>query len=270
VSGPLAGSGAATVTHLRTTPIKGFTMRESPALLLTETGVVGDRAFFMVDDADKLMSATRTPRFLPYWARFDPESEVLAIGRGDDVLLSEEVTDGEPVRAHFFTDRYATGHVVPGPWSDVLSEVAGQHIRLVRAADPLGGFDVHRVSLASEASVEALAGDGGAGRLDGRRFRMTVMIQGVPPFTEDTWTDGLVQVGASVVRVEVPIRRCAAVQKHPDGLESRVDPLRRIKEVRGAMTSRNGRGLHLGVYGEVVQPGLVRVGDVVRRVDARV
>jgi uncharacterized protein YcbX len=242
-------------------------MRESPSLFLTETGVVGDRAFFMVDDADKLVSATRTPAFLPYWARFEPEREILTIGRADDVLLSEEVAaGGEPVRAHFFADRYATGHVVPGPWSEVLSAIAGLRIRLVRAADPLGGYDLHRLSLASDESVEALAGDGDAGRLDGRRFRMTVMIEGVPPFTEDTWTDGLVQVGESVVRLEVPIRRCAAVQKHPDGLESRVDPLRQIKEVRGSMTSRNGRGLHLGVYGEIVQPGLVRVGDVVRPV----
>jgi hypothetical protein len=63
------------------------------------------------------------------------------------------------------------------------------------------------------------------------------------------------------------MRRCAAVQKHPDGLESRVDPLRRIKEMRGSMTSRNGRRLHLGVYGEIVRPGLVRVRDAVRPVD---
>ena len=169
-------SAPAHVTHLRTTPVKGFTMRESPSLFLTETGVVGDRAFFMVDDADKLLSATRTPSFLSYWARFDPDREVLAIGRKDDVLLSEVVTDAEPVRAHFFGARYATGHVVPGPWSEVLSEIAGRRVRLVRAADPLGGYDLHRVSLASEASVEALAGEGDAGRLDGRRFRMTVTI----------------------------------------------------------------------------------------------
>jgi uncharacterized protein YcbX len=258
----------ARVTHLRTTPIKGFTMQDSSALSLTETGVVGDRAFFMVDDADKLMSATRTPRFLPYWARFDAERDLLAIGRGDEVILSDEVSDGEPVRAHFFADRYATGHVVPGPWSQVLSEIAGQRIRLVRAADPLGGYDVHRVSLASEASVAALTDDVEESALDGRRFRMTITIEGVPPFQEDTWTDRPVELGETVVRFEVPIRRCAAVQKHPEGLASRVDPLRRIKEVRGPMTSRNGRGLHLGVYGEVVRPGLVRVGDAVRPVPA--
>jgi uncharacterized protein len=263
-----ADGAAAHVTHLRTTPVKGFTMQESPALSLTETGVVGDRAFFMVDDADKLLSATRTAAFLPYCSRFDPDRDLLTIGRGDDVLLSEEVTVSEPVRAHFFADRYATGHVVTGPWGEVLSKIAGRPVRLVRAADPLGGYDLHRVSLASEASVSALDDGANGAPLDGRRFRMTVMIRGLPPFAEDTWQDGLVQLGECVVRVEVPVRRCAAVQKHPDGLESDVDPLLRIKHVRGATTSRNGRGLHLGVYGEVVRPGLVRVGDAVRPVPA--
>jgi uncharacterized protein YcbX len=268
VTAPPADGATAHVTNLRTTPIKGFTMQESSALSLTETGVVGDRAFFMVDDTDKLVSATRTAAFLPYWARFDPDRDLLTIGRGANVLLSEQVTDGEPVRAHFFGDRYATGHVVPGPWGRFLSQIAGRPVRLARAADPLGGYDLHRVSLASEASVSALDEGADGAPLDGRRFRMTVMIRGVPAFTEDSWQDGLVQVGDSVVRVEVPVRRCAAVQKHPDGLESDVDALLRIKHVRGATTSRNGRGLHLGVYGEVVRPGLVRVGDAVQPVPA--
>jgi uncharacterized protein YcbX len=262
VSAAQAAGGTAHVTHLRTTPVKGFTMQESPALLLTGNGVAGDRAFFMADDADKLVSATRTAAFLPYWARFEPQHDLLTIGRGDDVIASEEVTTHEPARVHFFADRYATGHVVGGCWSRVLSEIAGRPVRLVRASDPLGGYDLHRVSLASEESVAALDGADDP-PIDDRRFRMTVTIQGLPAFTEDSWAGGLVRIGDSVVRIEVPIRRCAAVQKDPDGLRSRIDPLSRIKQVRGVTTSRHGRALHLGVYGEVVQPGAVRVGDAV-------
>lgn len=265
MTAPAAGAEATPghVTRLLTTPVKGFSMQESSALLLTGTGVAGDRAFFLVDDDDRLVSATRTACFLPYWAQLDAQRGVLGIGRGDDVVLTEEVVTGEPVRAHFFGDRYATGHVVGGAWSRVLSEIAGQPLRLVRASDPLGGYDVHRVSLVSESSVSALQPEPDAAPLDSRRFRMTITISGVPPFTEETWTDRLLRVGESLVRIEVPVRRCAAVQKHPQGLESHVDPLRRIKDVRGATTSAAGRGLHLGVYGEVVQPGLVQLGDVV-------
>jgi uncharacterized protein YcbX len=268
VSASPTTGGAARVTHLRTTPVKGFTMQESATLHLTENGVVGDRAFFMVDDADRLMSATRTAAFLPYWARFEPDHDRLTIGRGDEVVLSEEVSAGEPVRAHFFGDRYATGHLVGGPWGRVLTQIAGRPVRLARASDPLGGYDLHRFSLVSEESVRALDDGADSAPLDDRRFRMTVTVQGIEPFTEDTWQGGLVRVGDSVVRVEVPIRRCAAVQKHPDGRESRVDPLARIKQVRGVTTSRHGRALHLGVYGEVVQPGAVRVGDAVQPLPA--
>jgi uncharacterized protein len=263
VSAQPAADTEARVTRLRTTPVKGFTIQESAALHLTEAGVVGDREFFMVDDADRLVSATRTAAFLPYWARFDPDHDRLTIGRGDEVVLDDDVPVGEPVRAHFFGDRYATGHVVGGPWNSVLSEIARRQVRLARASDPLGGYDLHRFSLASEESVTALDHGTGSPSLDDRRFRMTVMIRGFPPFTEDSWVDGLVRVGDSIVRIEVPIRRCAAVQKDPDGLESRADPLARIKEVRGVTTSRRGRALHLGVYGEVVEPGTVRVGDAV-------
>ncbi len=254
----------ASVVRLSTTAIKGFGMQESSAVLLTARGVPGDRAFFVVDRAGKLVSATRTACFLPYWARFDPELELLTVGRGESPLLSEKVRTEEPVRAHFFGDRYATGVLVSGPWGRLLSDIAGQPLRLVRARDPLGGYDVHRVSLMSEASAWALGRETDDAPLDSRRFRMTLTVGGVPPFTEDGWVNDVTQVGDSVVRFEKPVRRCAAIQKHPDGLENQVDPLRRIKEVRGAATSDSGRGLHLGVYGEVVEPGLVRVGDEVR------
>jgi uncharacterized protein YcbX len=258
---------AACVTHLRVTPIKGFTMRESSRVFLAvDEGVAGDRAFFVMDAADTLLSATRTACFLPYWASFDPRSEVLAIGRGAGTLLEERAVGDEPARAHFFAARYASGRIVQGPWNRFLSEIAGEPVRLVRATGSLGGFDVHPVSLLSDASVRALTDDRPDEVLDSRRFRMTITVEGVPAFTEDAWLGEAVRIGDSVVRVTSPVRRCAAVQKDPDGADGRKHALRRIKEVRGTMTTPLGRGLHLGVYGDVEQSGYVQVGDSVRLV----
>ena len=257
----------AQVTHLRTTPIKGFTIRESSRVFLSvDEGVAGDRAFFMADSAGKLLSATRTACFLPYWASFDPRTDVLAIGLGAETVLEERVLAGEPVRAHFFGDRYASGLAVEGPWNRFLSETAGEPVRLVRATGPLGGFDLHPVSLLSGASVRALTDDTRDEPLDSRRFRMTITIDGVPAFTEDAWLGRELRIGDAVVRVTSLVRRCAAVQKDPDGAERRQDALRRIKEVRGTVTTPLGRGLALGVYGDVEEPGLVQVGDGVRLV----
>ena len=258
---------ATRVTHLRVTPIKGFAMRESSSVFLAvDEGVAGDRAFFLMDAADRLLSATRTACFLPYWAAFDPRSEVLAVGSGAETLVQERVVAEETVRAHFFAERYASGRVVQGPWSRFLSEIAGDPVRLVRATGPLGGFDVHPVSLLSGASVRALTDDARDEPLDSRRFRMTISIEGVPAFTEDAWLGQALHIGSSVVRVTSSVRRCAAVQKDPDGAEGRQDALRRIKEVRGTMTTPLGRGLHLGVYGDVERSGLVQLGDTVRLV----
>ena len=92
---------------------------------------------------------------------------------------------------------------------------------------------------------------------------MTVTVEGVPAFTEDTWLGEALRIGDSVVRVTCPVRRCAAVQKDPEGAEGRQNALRRIQEVRGTVTTPLGRGLHLGVYGEVEQSGYVTVGDSV-------
>jgi uncharacterized protein YcbX len=259
--------GTACVTHLRTTPIKGFAIRESSSVFLAvDEGIAGDRAFFLVDAAGKLLSATRTAHFLRYWASFDPSSEVLAIGCGAETLLQEQVVAGKAARVHFFAERYASGQIVQGPWSQFLSEIAREPVQLVRATGPLGGFDVHPVSLLSGASVRALTDDTADEPLDSRRFRMTITVEGVPAFTEDAWLGKALRIGHAVVRMTSPIRRCAAVQKDPDGAVARQNVLRRIKEVRGTMTTSLGRGLHLGVYGDVQQSGHVQVGDSVRLV----
>ena len=255
------------VAHLRTTPVKGFAMRASSRLFLAvDTGAEGDRAFFLMDEAGKLMSATRTACFLRYWASFDPSREVLAIGRGGETLVEEQVVAGAAARAHFFGDRHASGLLVQGPWNRFLSGVAGEPVRLVRATGQLGGFDVHPVSLLAGASVRALTDDSRGDPLDARRFRMTITVEGVPAFGEDAWLGSALRIGDCLVRVTSRVRRCAAVQKDPDGAEGAEDALRRIKQVRGTATTPLGRGLCLGVYGDVEQGGSVQVGDRVRRI----
>jgi uncharacterized protein YcbX len=257
-----------TVTRLALTPVKGFGLQEVDAVELTAQGVPGDRAFFLVDDQERLFSATRSPAFLPYWVAFDAHTGRFTVGRGSDELLSEVVELGEPVRAHFFADRYATGRVVRGRWSEWLSQVAGQPLRLVHVDEPGEGYDVHPVTLVSEASVAALGQEDDGGPLDVRRFRMTVTVGGVPPFAEDGWQGRTLRIGGATLRAGGPVKRCAAIQKHPDGDPAEVNALRLINEVRGPADSELGRGLLLGVYGEVLVPGTVRVGDTVEQVSA--
>jgi hypothetical protein len=67
---------------------------------------------------------------------------VLSIGSGDEVLLEDEVERDVPLRAHLWGTRHQDAHTVPGPWSDLASELAGARVRLVRATTPSGAVDV--------------------------------------------------------------------------------------------------------------------------------
>jgi uncharacterized protein YcbX len=253
--------GAVTVTRLGVTSVKGFGLQEVDEVELTEWGVPGDRALFMMDEDGKLFSATRSAAFLPFWSRYDVPAGTLTVGRGTDVLMSEALEPGGPVRGHLFGDRYANGRLVGGVWDGWISELAGQHLRLVLIDDQRGGYDVHPVTLVSEASVTALGHEDDGGPLDVRRFRMTVTVDGVPAFAEDGWQGATLNLGETVLRVGGPVKRCAAIQKHPDGAETHVNALRLINDRRGTGDSEEGRGLLLGVYAHVLQPGPVRVGD---------
>jgi uncharacterized protein YcbX len=256
----------ATVSRLQVTAVKGFQLRAVPQVRFGPQGIAGDRAFAVVDDSDAVLTVGRTSAYLPLWSELDVEEDVLTIGRDEHPVLSQEVRTGESIRVHFFGERYGIGQVVSGGWSELLSDLAGERVRLVRTSGPLGGYDVHPVTVVSEASVAALGEDADGGPMDGRRFRMTMTLAGLAAFGEDALKEHRVAVGSAgcALLMGGPVKRCAAVQRHPTGVPVRLNALRRINEVRGVAPSELGRGLNLGVYAAVASPGQVRLGDAVR------
>jgi uncharacterized protein len=261
-----AQTGSVTVTRLQVTAVKGFQVRELTEATFTPDGVPGDRAFAVVDERDEVLTVGRTAAFLPFWSSLAVDEDLLTIGRGDDILMSRQVATGQSLRVHFFGDRYGIGELVLGPWREFLSDLAGKDVRLVRTSGPLGGYDVHPVTLVSEASVNALGQDADGASLDGRRFRMTMTLDGLPAFGEDALQGRKLVVGRGGCSILVggPVKRCAAVQRHPTGLPLRVNTLGRINDIRGIGDSELGRGLNLGAYGVVASPGRVSAGDRVR------
>jgi uncharacterized protein YcbX len=250
-----------TVSELSATAIKGFGLQHPPRLLLGHAGPPGNRDFFLVDTDDRLVSVTATGCFLPYWSTFAPDPGVLTIGRGEEVVHSAEVGTGAPLRAHFFGSRYADGTLVDRQWDRLLSEISGRDLRLVRTAEPSAGYDVHPVTLMARASATALGRELDGSALDGRRFRMTVTVDGLEAFAEDRWSGSQVRLGGCVLRVGGPVSRCVAVHRRPADGRKDLHTLRMINQVRGVGPSEFGSTLNLGVYGEVLQPGWVKVGD---------
>ena len=118
------------------------------------------------------------------------------------------------------------------------------------------------VSIISEASIADLARTGGAEALDSRRFRMLFEIDGVEPYAEDTWIGREVRIGEAVV---LPARERRALRGHD--VRSRDRPS--ATSTRSACSRPTAREIEtteplpLGVVGDVVTTGRVRVGDPV-------
>lgn len=180
-------------------------------------------------------------------------------------MVDGRVGLGAALEADFW-GRPVSGRVVEGPWADALSAFVGRPVRLVRADEPGAGVDRGTargpVTLVSEASLAELGRQSGAGRpVDGRRFRMLVGVDGCGPHEEDSWLGLPVRLGEATVRVTGTVGRCVVTTKNPDSGKRDFDTLAAIKAYRG-QNPLTGE-LDLGVYGIVVEPGRVRVGDPV-------
>jgi len=185
--------------------------------------------------------------------RFPDGSEVVG-----DVELGERIVTS-------FFGRPVEGRLVEGPWNDALADYVGRPVRLARTEREGDGVDRGRLAgatLVSTGSLEALRDAAGEdGPVDGRRFRMTIGIEGVEPHGEDGWIGSQVCVGRATVAVREHVGRCAVTTLDPDRGIRDLDTLGTIAAYRGDVQTREP--LPFGVWCEVVEPGRVAVGDPV-------
>jgi uncharacterized protein YcbX len=252
-----------TVTRLSITPVKGLSLHHPDSIDLTTRGVVGDRLFYLVDDTGRLQSCTRNAGLYGLRAAYDPETRRLEVTRGEQMLLGGLIEPAMAVDTDLWGVRTITSDVVADPvWSTFFSDVAGRRVQLVQARG--SAYDVRPVTLLGTASVAELARRAGVGEVDSRRFRMLIEFSGGQPHIEDSWDGKLLQVGDALLRGGGPVKRCAATTRHPDTGSVDLQTLRLITGYRGRQDSIFGLGANFGVYGDVVEPGTISVGDGLR------
>lgn len=253
-----------TVSWLSVAPVKGLALARREELTLEPYGALENRRFHLLDERGEFVNGlTRLERSLfSVQARWDAETDVLELTFPDGTAVNAEIELGDAVTTDFY-GRREPGRVVVGPWAAALSAFAGRELRLVRTDAP--GRAVDRadgaVSIVSDESADELARQAGIPAADVRRFRMLVGVTGGRPHEEDDWVGRNVVMGDAVVRVHEQVARCAITTKNPDTGERDLDTLRVIRSYRGV---RGAKYLDFGVYGEVVGPGAVRVGDLVQ------
>jgi hypothetical protein len=254
------------VAQLSIAPVKAMALQLLTEAEIGPAGIAGDRRFALIDAAGRLVNGKRLGPLVTIVPTVSADGAHLVLRFPDGTIVEGAVVPGAPAEGLFFGRARAVRHL-SGPFDAALSDWAGIALHLVELATPGSGVDrgdtSGAVSIASMAALSELAHAGGLDApLDHRRFRMTIWVAGVPAWAEDGWLGRDVHVGEAVVRPAGNVGRCAVTTQDPDRGHPDVDTLRLLRDLRGDAPSTEP--LPLGVWGMVVRPGRVRVGDPVR------
>jgi uncharacterized protein YcbX len=250
------------VSWIAVAPVKGLALAYRDEVRLEPFGVRENRRFHLIGEEGRLLNGKQLGPLVQVKAEWDEDAATLTLRFPDDNVVSGEIELGEHVSTSFYRQRNVEGRVVVGPWSEALSEFVGKPLRLVQPLEPGIAVDRGRgaVSILSTASLERLREQAGIARqIDARRFRMLFGVEGVGPHEEDTWLGRHVRVGEALVELQGNVGRCLVTSRHPDSGVRDLPTLDLLADYRGDMEATER--LPFGVWGCVVEPGLVRVGD---------
>lgn len=257
----------ARVVGLLVAPIKGLRVVAREAVELGAGGVRENRRFFLIDAEDQMINGKRLNSLQAVLADYSDADRTLSLRFPDETVVTGPVQHGRRLVAGFFSTTVGAVEV-RGPWSDALSEHVGTAVRLVEAEAAAGAVDRGQdgaVSLISRATVERLTSAAGRERaIDARRFRMLFEIDGTTAHEEDGWLERTLSIGEAVVVLQGHVGRCLVTKLDPDTGVRDLETLDILASYRrGAATTEP---LACGVYGAVLAPGIVRVGDSVELV----
>ncbi len=254
----------ARVSALSVTAVKATQLRLVESVLLEPGGARGDRAFFLIDDRDRMVNGKHFARLQSIVADWSQDDRRLSFSFPDREPVSAIVDSAANITASFFSGT-AVGEVLRGPWSEALSSYLGGPVRVVRvlpSADRSSAVDRGydgAVSLISTASVRRLAAEGQLDQVDARRFRMLIEVDGIEAHAEDGWIGLTVQIGAAEVRFTGNVGRCLVTTRDPETGIGDVPTLELLGSYRTDIETTEP--LPFGIYGNVLRGGAVRLGD---------
>jgi uncharacterized protein YcbX len=246
-----------TVVQLWRYPVKSMQGERQRSLTVLADRIEGDRVRGVFDrETGRLASAKRFSRLLE------------ATGADDHLVLP----DGQKVA---FADPAASAalsawlgrdvQLVAAPAAGSLSyemtfDPPNDDAELVDIPTPAGTLlDLAPVHLLTTATLDHCRARRPDLDWDVRRFRPNLLVDvDAPPFAEDGWAGRRLTVGPVVLSVLMPTVRCAMpLRAQPGGLS-------RQPELFAAMSDLNGaHPNHLGVYLQVITPGVIAEGDPV-------
>jgi hypothetical protein len=240
--------------------VKSLGLVHPDEVMLEQGGVIGNRRFWLRDEQGALYAGKRDGTMMQIRPEWDEATHRLALTFPGGERVEGIVELGGRVDTLLYR-RPRPSRRVLGPWQEAISEFVGRRIELLWADDgavdrtPEGGT----VSLVSRGSLERLRHEVGvADEVDGRRFRMLFEIDGVGAHEEDRWIGTEVRIGEATILVNGDVGRCVVTSRDPDTGVVDLPTLVTLASYRPQGMTEH---LPFGVYGSVLAPGRVRVGD---------
>lgn len=252
-------------------PVKSMMGEELNAVQITERGVVGDRAYALVDPATGKVASAKNPR--KWRSLFDcraalleppatgekvppvritlPDGATLTCQQDDfDETLSRAL--GREVR---FTSAVPETPTLEEYWPD-LEGLDHQDAVTDESIPPGAFFDGAAVHLLTTATIARLQESYPRGRFEVRRFRPNIVVEPAPGdegFVESAWIGRTLAIGPEVrLSVTGHCPRCVMPTLAQGDLPKDSGIL------RTALQENEGR---VGVYAKVVRGGTVHRGD---------
>lgn len=271
------GTTVGRIGEIRRYPVKSMLGETLEAAEVTERGLIGDRAFAMIDvETGKVVSAKnprRWPNLFEFQAAYQDSSD------RPEASSSSRITfpDGE-------------SHTTDDPDIETrLSAAVGRPVRLARSTEAAPGaagqgywpdhewlpdrdqtfdfelapgtfFDGAVLHLLTSATLDRLRSLNPTSRFDVRRFRPNILIEttdGSTGFVESAWIGRTLAIGPVLARIDLPCPRCVMTTLPQQDLPK--DPA----VLRTAVQQNAG---NIGVYAAILRGGRVRPGDEVRLV----
>ncbi len=257
-----------TVAQLGQVYVKSTRFLHPDTVVVDKSGIRHDREFALVEDSGKFVSSDSHGSFIPLQFTFDASAETLRL----------ELPGGRTVvgPAHGAGRSWVINHaglrdiklvMVEGPWSETLSAYAGRPIHLARCAAASGAIDVFPITLLTTGSLRRLAREVGA-PVDAARFRAGIVLDNSIEHEEDAWSGRQLRLGTVTLKVRTAVPRCGITGFNPSS------GMRDQEVMKGLIRYRDKASLPDGMlpgfatpgfatYAEVIEPGIVRLGDVV-------
>lgn len=268
-------------------PVKSMIGEELNAADVTQRGLLGDRAYALVDRSNGMVASAKNPRkwgklFDFHAAYIEPprngeKTPPVRITLPDGTHITSDRSDVNQVLSNIFSREVMMETTAPETpsleeyWPDIDGLANRETVtdESMALAAPGTFFDCAAVHILTTATIDRLREFYPAGRFEPRRFRPNIVVKPATDergFVENAWVGKTVAIGEELrVNVIAPCARCVMTTLPQGDLPSDSGILRtaarhnvvNIPGIDQAMPS-------VGVYAVVLSAGRIRRGDRVR------